>query len=88
MIEALALILTILGCVCVYLVSPNQQWLSRASPRRPFLAAGSLLLLGGLAAWIAALRPLSGVFVTLHVVMVCLFAFPYAAALRGVRQRN
>lgn len=50
--------------------------------------AGSLLLAAGLAAWIAALRPLAGFFVALHVAMVCLFAFPYVAALRGVWRKN
>ncbi|WP_276326526.1 hypothetical protein [Bradyrhizobium valentinum] len=41
--------------------------------------------MAGLIAWIAAFLPLSGIFVTLHVAMVCLFAFPYAAALRDWR---
>jgi hypothetical protein len=88
MIVVLALTLTVLGCACLYLASPNQKWLSRVPPRRPLLAVGSLLLIAGLATWISALRPAAGVFVTLHVAMVCLFAFPYAAALRGVWRRN
>ena len=49
---------------------------------------GSLLLIAGLAAWIAELRPLAGFFVALHVVMVCLFIFPYSAALRGFARKN
>lgn len=84
MIVSLALALTILGCACLYLASPNQKWLVRALPGRPALVAGGLLLAAGLAAWIAALRPLAGFFVTLHVAMACLFAFPGAAALRGI----
>ncbi|MBS0220409.1 MAG: hypothetical protein JSR91_06680 [Proteobacteria bacterium] len=84
----LALTLTMLGCACLYLASPNQKWLSLVPPRRPLLAVGSLLLIAGLASWIAALHPLAGVFVTLHVAMVCLSAFPYSAALRGVWRRN
>lgn len=84
----LALTLTICGCAGLYLASPNQKWLLQAPPRRLLLAAGSLLLGGGLVSWIVALRPLSGVFVTLHVAMVCLFAFPYAAAFRAARRRN
>ncbi|MFT3803663.1 MAG: hypothetical protein QM766_20925 [Burkholderiaceae bacterium] len=87
MIAALASTLTILGCACLYLASPNQKWLDNALPARPLLTAACLLLAAGLAAWIAALRPLSGVFVALHVAMVCLFAFPYVAALRGIRRR-
>jgi hypothetical protein len=83
-----ALALTIVGCVFLYLASPNQKWLSLVPPRRPLLAVGSLLLIAGLAAWIAALRPLAGFFVTLHVAMVCLFVFPYSAALRSVGRRN
>jgi len=88
MIAVLALTLTILGCACLYLASPNQEWRSRPFPRTPLRSAGSLLLAAGLAAWIAALRPLSGFFVTVHVTMVCLFAFPYIAALRATRRRN
>lgn len=88
MIKVLALTLTILGCACLYLASPNQKWRLRAFPRTPLWGAGSLLLASGLAAWIAALQPLSGVVVTLHVAMVCLFAFPYIAALRAAQRRN
>jgi hypothetical protein len=88
MIVALALTLTVLGCACLYLASPNQKWLSLAPPRRPLLAVGSLLLIAGLAAWIAALRPLAGFFVTLHVAMVCLFVFPYSAAFRSFWRKN
>ena len=84
MATVFAMVLTVAGCACLYLASPNQKWLPQASPHMPFLAAGSLLLAAGLAAWIVALRPLAGFFVTLHVAMVCLFAFPYMAALRGI----
>jgi hypothetical protein len=87
-VVVLALALTIAGCVCLYLASPNQKWLASAPPGKALLVTGSLLLAAGLAAWIAALRPLAGVFVTLHVAMVCLFAFPYLAALRAARRGN
>lgn len=83
-----ALVFTVLGCACLYLASPNQKWFERVPSIRPLLAAGCLLLMAGLAAWIAALRPLPGMFVTLHVAMVCLFAFPYAAALRSIRRHR
>jgi hypothetical protein len=88
MVVVLALILTIAGCMCLYLASPNQKWLAQALPGRPVLVAGSLLLAAGLAAWIAALWPLAGFFVALHVAMVCLFVFPYSAALRRFGRRN
>jgi hypothetical protein len=84
----LALALTIVGCGFLYLASPNQKWLSLVPPQRLLLAVGSLLLIAGLATWIAALRPLVGFFVTLHVTMVCLFVFPYVAALCGVGRAN
>jgi len=86
MLVLFALAFTVLGCACLYLASPNQKWLERVPAIRPLLATGCLLLVAGLAAWIAALRPLSGLFVTLHVAMVCLFVFPYAAALRCARR--
>ena len=86
MIVLLALALIILGCACLYLASPNQKWLAQALPGRPALVAGSLLIAAGVAAWIAALRPLVGFFVALHVAMVCLFVFPYSAVL--LRRKN
>jgi len=88
MIAVLALTLTVLGCACLYLASPNQRWLSQPLPEKPALVAGYLLLAAGLAAWIAASHPLVGFFVALHVVMVCLFVFPYAAALRDLGRRS
>ena len=87
MLTLAALALNVLGCACLYLVSPNQKWLERAPSKRPLLAAGWMLLVAGLALWVAALRPLSGLFVALHVAMVCLFAFPYAAALHSGGRR-
>jgi drug/metabolite transporter (DMT)-like permease len=88
MVVALALALTVAGCVCLYLASPNQKWLAQAPPGKALLVAAGVLLAAGLVAWIAGLRPLSGFFVTLHVAMVCLFAFPYLAALFGVERKN
>ena len=88
MVVFLALTLTIAGCMCLYLASPNQKWLAQALPGRPVLVAGGLLLAAGLAAWIVALRPLAGFFVALHVAMVCLFVFPYSAALRRLGRRG
>lgn len=83
-----ALALTIFGCACFYLGSPNQGWLTQALPGRPALVAGSLLLAASLAAWMAALRPLAGFFVALHVAMVCLFAFPCLAALGSLGRKD
>lgn len=88
MVVVLALALTIAGCVCLYLASPNQKWLAQAPPGKALLVAGGMLLAIGLTAWIAALRPLAGFFVALHVAMVCLFVFPYSAALRSFGRRN
>lgn len=87
MVVVLPLVLTITGCLCLYLASPNQRGLAKA-PGKPPLVAGALLLTAGLAAWIAARRPLCGVFVTLHVSMVCLFVFPYLAALRSLGRKT
>ena len=84
MVAILALTLTICGCACIYLASPNQKWCLRSLPRAPLRAASGLLLAASLAAWTAALQPLAGFFVTLHVAMVCLFAFPYIATLRVI----
>lgn len=88
MVNVLALALTIAGCMCLYLASPNQKWLGQVPSGKPLVVAGGVLLAAGLAAFIAAWRPLSGVFVALHVAMVCLIAFPYIAALRGAGREN
>lgn len=88
MVKIFALVLIILGCMFLYLASPNQKWLTQALPTKLALVAGIFLLIAGLVVWIAALRPLSGIFVMLHVAMVCLFAFPYVATLRGKGRRN
>lgn len=88
MIVVLVSTLIFLGCACFYLASPNQKWLAQALPGRLALVMGIFLLAAGLAVWIAALRPLSEIFVMLHVTMVCLFAFPYVAALCGKGRRN
>jgi len=88
MVAVLALVLTIAGCACLYLASPHQKWLAQALPGRPVLVAGSLLLAAALVAWIAALRPLAGFFVALHVAMVCFFVFPYSAALRSFGRKS
>lgn len=83
-----ALALTVVGCACVYLASPNQQWRARPLPRTPLWVASALLLTAGLAAWIAALRPLAGFFVTLHVATVCLIVFSYSAVFRSVGRKS
>lgn len=88
MVAGLALALALLGNAFVYLASPNQKWLPLVPPRRLFMAAGGVLLIASLAAWMATLRPLAGFFVTLHVAMACLLAFPYVAALRDVVRGN
>ncbi|MBN9339331.1 MAG: hypothetical protein ABT02_18230 [Comamonadaceae bacterium SCN 68-20] len=88
MVVILALALTIAGCMCLYLASPHQKWQEQAPPGRPLAVAAGVLLAGGLTAFIAAWRPLSGVFVTLHVAMLCLAIFPYVAALRAARRRG
>ncbi|MFT4241989.1 MAG: hypothetical protein QM569_06880 [Acidovorax sp.] len=80
-----ALALTVLACVCLYLVSPNQRWRAQPLPTAPFLALGGVLLAGGLWLWATALQPLAGFFVALHVAMACLFAFPYIAVLKKKR---
>lgn len=88
MAASLALTLTIAGCVCLYLASPHQKWLAQVLRGRLFLVAGVVLAAAGLAAWIVALRPLAGFFVALHIAMLCLCVFPYAAALRGFRRKG
>lgn len=76
-----ALALTISACLLLYLTSPNQRWLEHPLPG-PALAAGLVLLAVGGWLWGEVLQPLAGFFVALHIVMTCLFAFPYIAALR------
>jgi len=78
-----ALALTILACACLYLVSPNQRWRAQPLPMAPFLALGIVLLIAGTWLWTTALQPLAGFCMAAHVVMACLFAFPYIAVLKN-----
>ena len=86
--SALALALTILASACLYLISPNQRWLKEPLLPFPFLMAGLALLVMSLWLWTTVLRPLAGVCVALHVVMACLFVFPYIAALCPARKEE
>lgn len=88
MLAFLALGLTFSACACLYLVSPNQKWLGRPLARKPFLAAGLVLLAGGLWCSMAWMHPLAGLFATLHIVMACLVALPYIAAFHAAQRES
>ncbi|MGE4323533.1 MAG: hypothetical protein AB7E60_10955 [Sphingobium sp.] len=81
-----AFLMTCAACACLYLVSPNQKWLGRPLARAPLLTLGLALMAGGLWSWMVWLQPLAGLFAAVHVVMACLFAFPYICALRAAWQ--
>jgi len=87
MLSLAALALTVAACACFYLASPQQRWRARPLPARPSVLAGLALLAAGVGLWAAALQPLAGFLVALHVVMACLSALPYLAALRAARRR-
>lgn len=88
MVMIAALALTVAGCGCLYLASPNQNWLARSLPARTARMAGMLLLAAGAAAFIAKWRLLCGVFMALDVAIICLLAFPCIATLWRLRRAN
>lgn len=81
------LALATLGCVVFHLASPHQRWLVKAMPTWPACAAGSALLLLALLCLLQAMRPLTAIFLFLHVLMLAWITLPYLGAWRSLRRR-
>lgn len=82
---ALGLLLAAAGCACVYLASPHQRWRAAPWPARPARAAGGLLLVAGLAAFLQVLQTAAASFVFVHWLMLLFVLFPYLGALLSSR---
>jgi len=83
MLQALAIVLTLTGSLCLYLSLPNQRWLRRSvsAPSATGSVLSSLILLTAGWAWMQALSPAAGVFTWLMMVMLLLVLFPYFSLL-------
>ncbi|WAI85189.1 MULTISPECIES: hypothetical protein [Achromobacter] len=84
----LSLTVMFLGCLCLYLASPNQRW--RAAPARalPARSAGAVLL--ALSAWgcLHAFTAVAAVFVFCTGLMLCFSLIPYLGAFIDMRRRG
>lgn len=85
---ALGLLLAAAGCVSVYLASPHQRWRAAPWPARPARAAGALLLVAGLVAFLQVLQAPAASFVLVHWLMLLFVLFPYLGALRSARRQS
>jgi uncharacterized membrane protein len=84
----IGLALVSLGCVCIYLASPNQRWLPAPWRARPARWAGVLLLLGGGVALARQMQLLTTIFVFATVLMLLFSVLPYLGALLSLRRRG
>lgn len=82
----LGLVACTLGCMCLYLASPNQRWLPSTWPSRPGSAAGTLCLLMAWVAFAQDMQRLTASFVLVTTVMWMLALLPYLGAWRALRQ--
>lgn len=72
-----ALLLSLLAAGCGYLASPHRHW--QPGPVRYWKWAAVLLVAAGLAAWIAALGPVAGVFACVTTLMLGWMVMPWIA---------
>lgn len=84
----IGLALVSLGCVCIYLASPNQRWLSAPWRARPARWVGSVLLLGGGVALAREMQLLTTIFVFVTVLMLLFSVLPYLGAFLSIRRRG
>lgn len=84
----IGLALVSLGCVCIYLASPNQRWLSAPWRARSARWVGSVLLLGGGVALAREMQLLTTIFVFVTVLMLLFSVLPYLGALLSIRRRG
>ncbi len=78
----IGLLASALGCIALYLASPNQRWRATPWPARPARAAGGVFLAAGLCAVLQAMQAAAGVFVFVTWLMLLCVLFPYIGALR------
>lgn len=78
--------LALLGCICIYLASPNQRWRAAPWPARPARALGAALLaLGGLSL-ARDMHAVAAAFVFATALMLAFAVLPYVGALLNLRR--
>jgi len=75
----LAFMLTFAGAACFYLGCRHQRWRRNTLPFVVAAPVSAVLLLLGLAAWIQATRPDTGIFIFLTLLMLLWSCFPFLA---------
>lgn len=86
MLGFLAFLLTSTGAACFYLGSPNQTWRRKPLDSGLIVPAAAVLLVLGMGMWGLAMRPVTGFFVFLTLLMLLWVIFPFIGALRRSRQ--
>lgn len=77
----IGLLLSLVGCIALYLSSPHQRWMPRPAPRLPARLGGAALLMLGWFSLSQALQLLTTAFVFLTFLMLVLALLPYTGAL-------
>lgn len=80
-----AFLLTSLGSLLLYAASDNQRVFRRVPSPRALLVLAAILLLLGIAAWVASWGGLVGGLLALLTWMLLSIALPYATARWGIR---
>lgn len=83
-----ALLLSSLGCICLYLASPNQRWIAAPLRALPACVAGCVLFVLGWFVFAQIMNKLAASFVFLTVLMFVLSALPYIGALVSRRREQ
>lgn len=80
------LLLSLAGCVCIYLAAKHQRLVSRRWPAKPARGAGALLLAAALLALLRTLQPAAAVFVLGTWAMLLFTLLPCLGALKALRR--
>lgn len=80
--------ITLAAVVLLYLCSPNQHWLARSLPARPWRALAWVGLALALASWIAHTGIRTGTSIALTLLMLVLGLLPFLGLLAHRREKS
>ena len=82
--STLGLVLTSAGAIAMYAASEHQRLVRNRQRAWPYLSAGGVLMVPGIAAWVASWGGLVGGLLALSVWMTVSIAMPYLLARRSL----